>query len=198
MNDAIRYSDIPGYPGYRIGNDGTLWSCRYSAKGRKGYDSYYLSENWRQLRTYLTDRGYHQVKLSSAELRPRWIRIHQLVARAFVPNPTAKPEVNHKNGDKSDNSASNLEWTTRAENVRHAFRTGLHKPQRGEQCSHAKLTKQDVFALRSLRRNGQTLVSLAKQFGVSKTAIWNVMDGRSWRHAQDRYVQRELFTEATA
>ena len=57
--------------------------------------------------------------------------IHILVAEAFVPNPENKPEVNHKNGNKHDNNASNLEWVTHKENCEHAWKTGLTKPSRG-------------------------------------------------------------------
>ena len=54
-------------------------------------------------------------------------QLHRLVAVAFIPNKEKKPEVNHKNGNKTDNRASNLEWVTRLENVQHAIKTGLVK-----------------------------------------------------------------------
>ena len=53
--------------------------------------------------------------------------IHVLVALAFVDRPDGTDEVNHKDGDKARNHATNLEWSTRLENVRHSIRTGLRK-----------------------------------------------------------------------
>lgn len=64
--------------------------------------------------------------------------IHVLVARAFIPNPDNLPEVNHKWGKKFDNRVSELEWTTRLENIRHSFRLGLTPRAKGKDCYNAK------------------------------------------------------------
>lgn len=58
------------------------------------------------------------------------LRVHRIVAQAFVPNPDGLPLVNHIDGDKTNNHASNLEWCTQSQNMKHSFRTGLQTPHR--------------------------------------------------------------------
>lgn len=79
--------------------------------------------------------GYKRVAMyKPTKLRPL---LHRLVAEHFVhnPDPINKKFVNHMDGDKSNNSASNLEWCTRSENEKHAFRNGL-RPNCVRKCSH--------------------------------------------------------------
>ena len=68
---------------------------------------------------------YLQVQLKRLDGRLKNITVHILVAGLFVPNPESKPEVNHKNGNRFDCRAENLEWVTHSENVQHAFDLGL-------------------------------------------------------------------------
>lgn len=72
-------------------------------------------------RQHLTTKGYMRVTLGG-----RSTAVHRLVAAAFIPNPEGLPEVNHLDGDKTNNSAINLAWCTRSQNMLHAYATGLH------------------------------------------------------------------------
>jgi hypothetical protein len=69
--------------------------------------------------------GYLAVSLGKGESSKNH-RVHRLVALHFVPRVDGKPEVNHKDGDKVNNRADNLEWVTNLENIQHAVRLGLH------------------------------------------------------------------------
>lgn len=72
-------------------------------------------------------KGYLFVSLSKDGKR-YLKKVHRLVAQAFIPNPFHKPQINHKNGDKTNNGVDNLEWVTNAENMLHAYRVLGRKP----------------------------------------------------------------------
>ena len=90
-----------------------------------------------------------------------------------------------KNGNKLDNDISNLERTSHADNVKHAFQTGLMKKQLGENHHSHKLTRNDVDYIRSVyskRDPHYGVVALAKKFGVDRTTIFDVVNRKTWRY----------------
>ena len=71
------------------------------------------------------NKGYKRVRLSLHDKKASG-KVHRLVAIAFIPNPNNKPQVNHKDADKTNNAVSNLEWVTNGENQIHAYKNGLN------------------------------------------------------------------------
>lgn len=116
--------------------------------------------------------------------------VHVLVAETFIgPRPMGH-EVNHKDGNKSNNHADNLEWVTPSENVQHAIKTGLKVPLRGEAIQfygkfgeasqNHKLNIEQVRQIRSLHESGMTNVSIAKLFQVTPITVGRIIKGQAW------------------
>ena len=100
-------------------------------------------------------RGYHQIVLTRNGTQQTVLAAHRVVAQEFI-GFSDKPDVNHKDGDKSNNAVSNLEWSTKKENMDHAIETGLWNPA-GEGNGKAKLTLSNVHWIKypaSLRAQG--------------------------------------------
>lgn len=125
--------------------------------------------------------GYMHVCLSK-ENKPSTKRVHRLVAEAFIANPMGKPVVNHIDGDKTNNAASNLEWATNSENELHSFRVLGKKPNipwKGKPRKFArKLSYADAVAIIDSKRPSR---ELAAEFGVSKTTILNIRKRKIYR-----------------
>ena len=106
--------------------------------------------------------------------------IHRLVAIHFIPNPHNKPQVNHIDGNKTNNHFLNLEWCTAQENADHAVENNLRP--RGEGIGRNGLIEKNISAIRQLRDSGKTYSFIAKKFGVSINAIVCVTTNKTWRH----------------
>lgn len=96
------------------------------------YEGLYQVSNMGNVKNYITGcilsptyckSNYLKVKLSYGPQKT--IMVHRLVAEAFCPNPFEKPQVNHKDANKENNRADNLEWVTAKENTAHAINLGL-------------------------------------------------------------------------
>lgn len=69
-------------------------------------------------------RGYQRITVTIERVKVTY-KVHREVAKAFIDNPNNLPQVNHKDGNKNNNSVSNLEWITNIDNVHHAIENGL-------------------------------------------------------------------------
>ena len=107
-----RWKKIRGFPDYEVSDEGNVRSLKYGRIKR--------------LKPRSTRSGYLRVSLSAGS-KIVDAYIHRLVAQLFLCNPKARLEINHKNGLKFDNKLSNLEWSTRTENMQHAACSGLQR-----------------------------------------------------------------------
>ncbi len=122
----------------------------------------------------VTSAGYRSVNLRVGG-RERTFRVHRLVAILFLDNPEGLPQVNHKDGNKLNNHVDNLEWVTAADNVKHAFDTGLAKGRPG------KLTEEDIRSIRELA-DSMTGAAIGELFGVHQGTIHGIVTRRTWKH----------------
>lgn len=116
MADREIWKNIEGYEGlYQVSNLGRIKRLeRYYYCGHRNEQKKYIPEQI--MRPYITTKGYVRIDLSNGGVRKRFL-IHRLVATAFLPNPKNLPQVNHKDENKTNNCADNLEWCTNDYNI---------------------------------------------------------------------------------
>lgn len=163
-----------------MGNQMEIWKEINDVKGYQVSSLGRIKNPKGKLLTGSDKDGYVRVCIQC-----KLIRLHRIVAKHFVENPDSKLEVNHKDGNKKNNRAENLEWSTRTENMRHAVSSGLHVMEKGENSPKAILTKDQVNYIRQsfISRHvefGQS--ALGRKFGVSNSCIWRVVHGDNWRN----------------
>lgn len=110
-------------------------------------------------KTSVAKNGYERVGFHGGQTT---IAVHRLVARAFCEGYDEHLEVNHKDGDKLNNVAENLEWVTKSDNIKHAFANGLKTHNRHNMI----IQDEDLPQLLERRKTGETYRSIADDYGV--------------------------------
>lgn len=162
---CYRTLDFMGHPGYRVGDDGSVWSCR-KHPGQTG--RLLLTNIWHRLKPYRANPfGHLRVSLNNREL----YRVHRLVLTAFVGPCPEGLEGCHNDSNPTNNYLANLRWDTPSANRRDAVRHG----------SLGKLTLDQVAAIRDEYATGSaTFRGLGRKYKVGGTAIRKIVVGRTW------------------
>lgn len=106
-------------------------------------------------------------------IRGREMSVHRLVAEAFIGVPAPGcTVVDHLDGNRHNNTHTNLRWVSQAKNIQAVFGAGRH--------SHQKLTPADVASIRRLHSELAPVHKIAKVFGVSKTTVYRIVNNQTW------------------
>ena len=166
------YKKLREYPMYRIYNTGRIYS-EHSKKFLKRFDD---------------NSGYLQVTLFSGNNKGRrTIKVHILVAKAFIPNPYNLPEVNHIKCNKYDNRVSNLEWVSKPDNMVHASKYSYKNRE-----SLSPLNKDKVRLIPLLLKYGFSIKLIASLYKVGHVTIRNIIQGKTWKHLNLKFPKSEF------
>jgi Bacterial DNA polymerase III alpha NTPase domain/Bacterial DNA polymerase III alpha subunit finger domain/NUMOD4 motif len=169
------FKDVVGYEGfYKVSNHGRVISSRTTT------NTYY----GRVLKPEVDKDGYLKVPLKKRGKQKKFF-VHRLVLCAFSPaNGRDDSTVNHKDGIKSNNTLTNLEWASYSHNNSHAFRSGLRSIDycAGENSRFCKLTKDQVLEIRKLaNETSLTHLEIACKFNTSRTNVGAIVNRYNWK-----------------
>lgn len=153
-----------------------------------GYSQYAIStegqitnvSNGRILKPFVDRRGYENYSLWGDGGKRMTMRAHQLVAKTFIPNPNNYPQVDHLDGNKRNNSVSNLEWVDNGTNARRAFANGQMHPH--------LYKREDAIAVCEELERGTSMRDIEFIYGYPKDFVFNVRHRVSWRAISDFYT----------
>jgi hypothetical protein len=174
---TVTYKDVPGFPGYRVGDDGSVWTC-LRRRGRG--ESRVPGAEWKRMtpgRGRLRPRAGLRVKLHG-----KFHLVPRLVLMAFVgPCPDGMECCHFPDRDTSNNRLSNLRWDTHASNLADKRIHGTCPL--GSMCHQSKLTEDAVKFIRAeYGKPGVSLASLGRRFGVTAKSVHQVVQRKSWTH----------------
>lgn len=179
---TVEYRDVPDFRGYRVGSDGSVWSCHNNRYG--------IGRKWRQLSPIRLTCGYPVVSLRRDNTAYQTY-VHHLVAMLFIGERPPGMEVCHNDGCRSNNVVTNLRYDTHKGNMADTVPHGTFSPppiMRGVMNHNAKLTVGQVQELRAgyikgSRTHGSS--AYARKFGVRQSVVWNALRGATWSHVID-------------
>jgi len=169
--DAVEYREVHGFPGYRVGNDGTVWSCRNNRWG--------IGKTWKPLKPWAIPQGHLYVTLYSWHGKRVVVRyVHRLVLESFIgPCPDGIEACHYPDRTPSNCRVGNLRWDTHLSNMHDSVLHG--RTQRGSRHVLSRLTEDSVRAIRQLLGT-MSMTELGARYGVSRGAIAHIRRGSTW------------------
>ena len=135
---------------------------------------------------------YQIINFQQINGKKKTFRAHRLVLMAFNPvKGMEQLEVNHKDGNKQNNTLENLEWCTSSENQKHAYKMGLQQARRGEKNNFSKLSEKDIKKIFDLRKQGLTQQKIAEEIGCTRSNISYILNKKTWQIKSSTTISQE-------
>lgn len=167
------WKDVVGHEGfYQVSNIGRVKSLPRTVNN-KFYEGKILSTKNNNAKQYEKTSLHNNGKT-------KYYKVHQLVARAFIPNPENKREVNHIDGNKHNNKVENLEWVTSKENKEHNHTLGLVRI--GERHQNSILNEETVIQIKMMLKDGISQASIARHFNLKPYMVNNIKRENTWKY----------------
>lgn len=167
-----QWKQIADWPNYAVSNRGRIKRLTSRNSGKAG-----------AILSQFLIAGYPSVNFTDKGRR-KSVRVHRLVADAFLLRPEDATEVNHIDATRSNNDVSNLEWVSASGNRQHGYDYGANDAK-GERNGHSKLTEQGVREIRSRKPLTKAVqAELAARYGVSAATVRDVAAKRTWKHVE--------------
>lgn len=179
---SVTYRDIPDFPGYRVGDDGSVWSClRFVGLGKGRGTKSHLSDTWHQLKPTPKKSGHLKVTLCCGGKKVTSY-VHAIVLLAFRGPCPPGEEGCHDDGNPLNNCIGNLRWDTPKGNTADRVRHGRQFFAVG--AKHGQAVLDDVKAMQIFTRcqAGESQGNVAKDFGVTRSAVSAIATRRTWKH----------------
>lgn len=171
------WKEVPGFPDFAVSENGDVRRVGATAKRNTNYA---VPRDVTQCLSGKTSGNYLRVSLQRPDGKHTDVRVHQVVARAFLgPAPSPTHEVAHNDGNRFNNHYSNLRWATAAENIADKVIHGSHKGVRNRK---AKVTPEAVHEIRRLSAEGQSRTRLAVVYGLTPSTVSKIVHGQTWGH----------------
>jgi len=164
--EEMRWRKVVDFPRYLISDCGKVWD----------------TEKLRFLKEQIESQGYRMYGLYKGKSNRKLEKTHRIIAKAFIPNPLNKEQVNHKDGNKSNNDICNLEWATRSENCKHAYDTGLNVSPKGENRFNTVLKDNEIVQIKDSINYGLFQREVALLYGVSQGHVSNLLNKKRRNH----------------
>lgn len=167
------WKDVKGYEGiYEVSNKGTVRSVdRVVVRETTGVPVKYRGKL--RVTCYNPRINCYEVSLSINQRR-KCVKVHRLVAEAFLTNPDDLPHVNHKDGDKSNNKVDNLEWCTASYNLKHSYDELGRPVNRPTRCA---VTCVAIYKPRNEEEVHASITQASRRTGISQTQIRRIANG---------------------